>query len=581
MRPLLDQGSAGIERMSEEAKKLGAVIEDDVTAAFNDLENEFKKSKAASDAMQRGFVGALAPALTDIMQGLRDSAGGASAFEIAGTALGVMLRGLVTAGALVVHVFKQTGAVIYGVVASALKLLSGDLAGAQGEIESLDNRLKENSASFEAATDKYLGLAAAADDAGDSTIRHTEAVVDSTKKVRDAMADAAKKKEKTPFETIMESLDDTVAALERVDAELPKYEEALHKAEKVLGTLNAQEQKAVNLRLQEVEATEKLVKQRKLLDELTGTDAAKKYTDSINELDDAFFSGRINLGKYETGLSKATGAMKLTDAEAVQLKKDMDRLNELTGKTAAAQWADDIALLDKEFFDNQGSLKAWQTGMEKVTGTAKTAGKDTNEMFEKLADKIDGYAKSITDSLIDFSTGAKDAKFSFSDFAASVLRDLAKMATQMLLVEPLMASFKSWLKTVDLSSIGIPRPVGAAKGGVFTSPSLSQYSNGVYDKPHAFAFAKGGVFAEAGPEAIMPLSRGADGSLGVDASGAGVTVNVYNEARAEVTTKARSDVNGGRVIDVLVRDAVANGIKSGAFDSVMGATYGLNRMGAR
>ncbi|MDX6969754.1 hypothetical protein, partial [Enterobacter hormaechei] len=42
----------------------------------------------------------------------------------------------------------------------------------------------------------------------------------------------------------------------------------------------------------------------------------------------------------------------------------------------------------------------------------------------------------------------------------------------------------------------------------------------VYSTPQYFAFAKGaGVFGEAGPEAIMPLTRGADGSLGVRAIG--------------------------------------------------------------
>lgn len=63
---------------------------------------------------------------------------------------------------------------------------------------------------------------------------------------------------------------------------------------------------------------------------------------------------------------------------------------------------------------------------------------------------------------------------------------------------------------------------GYAKGGVFDSPSLSVYSNQVHDTPHFFAFAKGaGVFGEAGPEAIMPLTRAGDGSLGVRAVGGG------------------------------------------------------------
>ncbi|MDM3270852.1 phage tail tape measure protein, partial [Citrobacter sp. Ce129] len=57
-------------------------------------------------------------------------------------------------------------------------------------------------------------------------------------------------------------------------------------------------------------------------------------------------------------------------------------------------------------------------------------------------------------------------------------------------------------------------------GGVYDSPSLSAYSNGIYDSPTLFAFAKGaGVFGEAGPEAIMPLAKTTDGTLGVRALG--------------------------------------------------------------
>lgn len=58
-------------------------------------------------------------------------------------------------------------------------------------------------------------------------------------------------------------------------------------------------------------------------------------------------------------------------------------------------------------------------------------------------------------------------------------------------------------------------PALFAKGGAFTNTLVS--------KPTAFAFANGGSFGvmgEAGPEAVMPLHRGSDGSLGVKMSGA-------------------------------------------------------------
>lgn len=70
--------------------------------------------------------------------------------------------------------------------------------------------------------------------------------------------------------------------------------------------------------------------------------------------------------------------------------------------------------------------------------------------------------------------------------------------------------------TGALRMAGLP---AFAKGGVFDG--LSAYSNQVVDRPTLFAFANGaGLMGEAGPEAIMPLSRGADGRLGVRAEAA-------------------------------------------------------------
>jgi hypothetical protein len=264
------------------------------------------------------------------------------------------------------------------------------------------------------------------------------------------------------------------------------------------------------------------------------------------------------------------------------LEEQKAKIDDLTGVTGAAKLLETVELLDAAYFEGTITLQQYQTALDRVNGiqrktsedTAKTAS-DMEKLLESLGDKVDGYSKSISDALVDFASGADNAADSFGDMANSILRDLAKMATQMLLVEPLMAGFKGWLKS------GAGGITANALGGVYDSPSLSKYSNGVYDSPRAFTFAKGGVFAEAGPEAIMPLSRGPDGSLGVDASGAGVTVNVYNETRAQVETKSSRDVNGNRMIEIMVRDAVASGFRSGAFDGVMGATYGLNRQGAR
>jgi len=64
---------------------------------------------------------------------------------------------------------------------------------------------------------------------------------------------------------------------------------------------------------------------------------------------------------------------------------------------------------------------------------------------------------------------------------------------------------------------------GWSKGGTFDSPSLSAHSNSVVTKPTFFAFASGaGVMGEAGPEAILPLSRNSKGELGIKSDSSSV-----------------------------------------------------------
>jgi len=66
-----------------------------------------------------------------------------------------------------------------------------------------------------------------------------------------------------------------------------------------------------------------------------------------------------------------------------------------------------------------------------------------------------------------------------------------------------------------------------ADGASFSQGRVMPFaSGGVVRTPVAFPMRGGtGLMGEAGPEAIMPLSRGADGRLGVKASG-GASVHV-------------------------------------------------------
>ena len=70
--------------------------------------------------------------------------------------------------------------------------------------------------------------------------------------------------------------------------------------------------------------------------------------------------------------------------------------------------------------------------------------------------------------------------------------------------------------------------LGSARGNVFAKGALMPFADGgIVNSPTLFPMHGGtGLMGEAGPEAIMPLARGADGKLGVRGAGGGVNVTV-------------------------------------------------------
>jgi phage-related minor tail protein len=87
---------------------------------------------------------------------------------------------------------------------------------------------------------------------------------------------------------------------------------------------------------------------------------------------------------------------------------------------------------------------------------------------------------------------------------------------------------------------------------------------------------------EAGPEAVMPLIRMPDGSLGVEAGNAGsarVIVNIINNSGAEVRQEESEDADGNVQIDVMIGEMVNRHIASGKADRAMGGRYGLRAAG--
>lgn len=172
----------------------------------------------------------------------------------------------------------------------------------------------------------------------------------------------------------------------------------------------------------------------------------------------------------------------------------------------------------------------------------------------------------LEDAIVSLTT---TGTFSFRQFALSIVEDLTRMVTRMLIIAPLLKFIQSLIPggtfasaSAGLSGTGalksfLPGFALNATGNVYGSNGLVPFARGgIVNGPTMFPFAKGiGLMGEAGPEAIMPLRRGADGRLGVAASGgAGVNVTVNVDAgNSQVQGDGPNANQLGRVIGAAVQ----------------------------
>ena len=144
--------------------------------------------------------------------------------------------------------------------------------------------------------------------------------------------------------------------------------------------------------------------------------------------------------------------------------------------------------------------------------------KEAMNLNKALAERGVQAVQQFGDVFADFvATG----KANFADLTKSILQDLSRIFARAALFKGL-----SLIPGVG-GFLGLP---GFADGGVIAKNKIVPFAyGGIVNKPTLFPMANGaGLMGEAGPEAIMPLRRGRNGKLGVEASGGvgNVVVNV-------------------------------------------------------
>jgi len=187
-------------------------------------------------------------------------------------------------------------------------------------------------------------------------------------------------------------------------------------------------------------------------------------------------------------------------------------------------------------------------------GFGDTFGESLRQYYDSLknfggqvADSVKGAFQGLEDQLTSFVT---TGKANFTDLANSIIADIARIAIRQAIIRPLVGGI------FDIFNI---KP--SAMGNVFAQNGIQKFARGgIVDKPTLFPFAKGiGLMGEAGPEGILPLSRGRDGRLGVQATNGGGGVSVVVNVDASGTSVQGDNAKGaefGRAISEAVKNEI-------------------------
>ncbi|MDP6009162.1 phage tail tape measure protein [Pseudomonas aeruginosa] len=200
---------------------------------------------------------------------------------------------------------------------------------------------------------------------------------------------------------------------------------------------------------------------------------------------------------------------------------------------------------------SNGASGAWNDYLE----SARNVAGQTHDLFTNAF-------RGMEDSIVNF---AMTGKLSFADFAKSILADMARIATRAAASQALSSLFGGGNAAVQsgvdnlVSNSGLFANGGAFAGGVQMFATGGAFTNSVVSTPTAFGMSGGrlGVMGEAGPEAVMPLTRTSSGALGVRAMGGGgsqinVEVNIASDGSANVSSSQPGLDQFGRDIGTFV-----------------------------
>jgi len=298
--------------------------------------------------------------------------------------------------------------------------------------------------------------------------------------------------------------------------------------------------------------------------------------------------------KYVTQMSEKTDAVR--DSAGLSSRQTQRMMEEAQlrqgwlnggGKLEDAGYEKELAALRKYYAEEDKLRGDWKSGA--ISGWNEYLDVATNT-YDAVKNVASSTLTGLSDMLTELMT---TGKASVKEFGKSMLKMILDVTNRLMVAYAVQAAM-GW---VNGGSGGGSTPGEAyanaaagvtfnAKGGVYDSPGLSKYVNGVYNSPQYFTFqgaskfAKGGVFAEAGEEAIMPLTRDSAGRLGVRAQGGGgsqpqVNIDIYVDNKGNTSSNTSGDGNAaaralGKEIEAKVTEILARAARS---DGLLGRQF--------
>ncbi len=384
--------------------------------------------------------------------------------------------------------------------------------------------------------------------------------------------------------------EDTSYTFDKLDDKINKLTGSIKANEKAIASNNSVHQKFVELADQDTlsSVSDRLKNNAKLAKERLA-----RHQFNMDDID-AYMDYEINKEIADKNTKPATTLARTVSSEMTQggnpasttdkikkgAKSAKDAVNELKRQLEAVanfkanqqqsiqDYAFETALIGKQAdeverlrfaHDNDwlGGMKAGLSDLAKSAGTT----------FDVMKNATTGAFTSMADGIANFvATG----KGNFKELTASILADMSKM----LVKAAMMKMFGALADTGGI--IGSFFSLFKADGGAFYKGVEFYANGGVVNRPTAFAHAGGlGVMGEAGPEAIMPLMRGANGKLGVAVHNgknrqAGmynnitISVNVENgNAESSVESQQAQGRQLGESLDASVRAVLAREMRPG------------------